>query len=272
VAWTTTAPGIRRQARPAGPWFQYVDPVGYEWNVVELAVPGLPRSMAGYRILHVSDIHCWPDWLSSYDNLIDRVAADVPDVLLLTGDYVEEIATPWRSMPTVNRFLSALGARDGVFGIFGNHDRHLTRADFTGSNVRFIGGERTIVESARGQIELIGMPGRERIDLDPAWVKSLPGKTPGVARVVMSHYPDQIRRTRRLRADLQLSGHTHGGQVNFPFGIPFIRHDSLPIGQFQGVHRIGPTCLVVSRGFGFSTAGFRVFCPAEVVEIRLVSG
>jgi predicted MPP superfamily phosphohydrolase len=272
VVWKMIAPGIRRQILPAGPWFQYVDPVGYEWNVVELAIPGLPRSMDGYRILHFSDLHAWPQWLTSYDDLIDRVRADPPDLLLSTGDYVEDLGNPHASLPTVRRFLSGLKARDGLFGIFGNHDESFTRADFEGSNVRLIGGERIVVESPRGKVELIGMPGQERADLDPAWVNSLPDKTPGIPRVVLSHYPDHIRRLKRLRADLQLSGHTHGGQVNFPLRIPLIRHDSLPLSQFHGVHRIGPTCLVVSRGFGFSTAGIRIFCPAEVIEIRLICG
>jgi predicted MPP superfamily phosphohydrolase len=270
AAWQTIGYGIRRQRRPDGPWFQYVDPVGYEWNVVEIAVDGLPAAMNGYRILHVSDIHCWPEWLTSYDDLADRVAADPPDLILNTGDYVEEVDNPWPSVPTARKFLSKLPAKYGHFGVFGNHDENLIRADFLRCSLRFIDGERTLVESPRGRIELIGMPGYDRAALDPAWVESLPPRTPGVPRVVLSHYPDHVRRLRGIQVDLLLSGHTHGGQVNLPGRIPVIRHDSLPMSQFLGLHRIGRTCLVVNRGFGFSTAGIRVFCPSEVIEIRLV--
>jgi predicted MPP superfamily phosphohydrolase len=66
-----------------------------------------------------------------------------------------------------------------------------------------------------------------------------------------------------------LAGHTHGGQACLPGGIPIIRHDTLPRRYCRGVNRLFDTWLVVSRGMGFATRQFRVFCPAEVVELVL---
>jgi len=92
---------------------------------------------------------------------------------------------------------------------------------------------------------------------------------PARLRVVMQHYPDQIRRTQDLKPDIVLAGHTHGGQVCLPGGFPIIKHDSLPRLYTSGVHRYGDVWLIVGRGFGFSTLPVRAFCPPQVVEIVL---
>jgi hypothetical protein len=79
-----------------------------------------------------------------------------------------------------------------------------------------------------------------------------------------------IRSCASLTPDLFLAGHTHGGQICLPGRIPIIRHDSLARRFWLGIHRVHGTWLVVNRGIGFSTAlQLRLFCPAEVVEIRL---
>jgi hypothetical protein len=121
-------------------------------------------------------------------------------------------------------------------------------------------------------IELIGLPGVDRRDLDRGFVDAVPprGATPpGTLRIVLSHFPDHLRRTEVLRPDLFLAGHTHGGQVCLPGMVPIIKHDSLPRPLTTGVHRVGPTWLVVTRGLGTTTLPLRVFCPPEVMEIVL---
>ncbi len=118
-------------------------------------------------------------------------------------------------------------------------------------------------------IEVIAMPGPLREDLPRGFAGSMPPKTAHVPRILLSHFPDHIRRMRPLQADIFLSGHTHGGQVSLPGGTPIIRHDSLPIRYFHGVHRLHNAWFFVNRGFGFSTLPVRILCPAEVIEIRL---
>jgi uncharacterized protein len=87
----------------------------------------------------------------------------------------------------------------------------------------------------------------------------------------LSHYPDIVRETRFLNPDLFLAGHTHGGQICLPGKIPIFKHDSLPRPICSGIHRAFDSWLVVNRGFGFSWLAVRMFCPAEVIEIRLRS-
>ena len=266
--WRDVGPGIRHPARRPGPWFQYGDPVGFEWNTYELAVPGWPAELAGFRLVHLSDLHCVPGWPTAYDDLLDRLALHEPDLLVVTGDYVEHIFRPRGDLPTARRLLAGLHARLGVFGVLGNHDRYLRPRALARTPLRLIDGHRIVI--ADGRLELIGTPGPLREDLPAAFPASLPPRTPGVPRLVLSHYPDHLRRLHRARPDVLLAGHTHGGQLCLPGRLPILRHDSYPWRLRAGVNRVRRTWLVVSRGLGFSTAPVRLFCPAEVIELRLV--
>jgi predicted MPP superfamily phosphohydrolase len=268
--WQPLSPRIDRQL-PAlpGPSFQYYDAVGFEWNTYRISVPQLPAALNGLRILHLSDLHCQPHWQSAYDDLLDRIHHNEPDLILITGDIVDWISNPLPCLPTANKLLAQLRAPLGVFAVTGNHDEWVYPEDFLQTPVRFIQSQRLVINCRGEKIELIGIPGPFRSSFKAAFEKSLPAKTPGIPRIILSHFPDQIRRLRRARADLFLSGHTHGGQICLPGMIPIIRHDSLPMKYFLGIHEFDEIILVVNRGLGFSTRNVRIFCPAEVVEVRL---
>jgi hypothetical protein len=139
-------------------------------------------------------------------------------------------------------------------------------------NVTLLNGERRVVQRNGRAIELIGMPGCVREHLTPQWLSEMAqhARQPGVPRIVLSHYPDNIRPIRPLAADVMLSGHTHGGQICLPGGVPIIRHDSLPRRYVKGPHLIDGTWLVPNRGLGFTTLHIRLFCPSEVIEIELI--
>ncbi len=270
--WEILQPGLAKKVEPgrrAGPWFQYHDAVGFEWNTFAMQIPNLPIELDGYRILHLSDLHCQPHWQTAYDELIERLNADEPDVILITGDIVDWILKPWRCLPTARRFLSGLRAPGGVLGILGNHDYYVHPENFNGTPLRLIDGRRLLIPAKGKSLELIAAPGPMREDCPVGFETSFPPKTPGVPRIVLSHYPDHIRKMKILHSDLFLSGHTHGGQACLPGRVPIIRHDSLPMKYYHGIHRLGKTWFVINRGLGFSTLPIRVFCPAEVVEIVL---
>ncbi len=270
AGWEPLAPGLRRRPSAAGPWFQYGDSNGFEWNTYQLAVPGWPAALAGFRLVHLSDLHCRTAWQTAYDDLFDRLALHEPDLLVVTGDVVDDILRPNRCLPVARRLLAGLHARLGVWGQLGNHDRLLRPAALARTPLRLIDGRRVLLDAGAGQIELIATPGPMPEDMPAGFVRSLPPRTPGVPRVVLSHYPDHLRRFRPARPDLFLAGHTHGGQLCLPGRLPILRHDSYPWRLRAGLNRVGPTWLVVSRGLGFSTAPVRLFCPAEVIELELV--
>jgi predicted MPP superfamily phosphohydrolase len=135
--------------------------------------------------------------------------------------------------------------------------------------LKLVDQRRLAMHSGPATIEFIGVAGVDRGDFDPVFLRSLGDKGAGTVRVLLSHYPDLIRRSRFLEPDLFLAGHTHGGQVCLPGGIPIIRHDSLPAKLINGIHWVYDTWLAVSPGIGFSGLPIRLFCPAQVMEICL---
>lgn len=255
---------------PRPSWLQVFPPRVIEWNRLELPLGRLPRGLTGLRILHLSDFHFRRRWPGSMDALLERMRHDPPDLVLLTGDFVDNKYNHRPGMPQVRRFVEGLTARTGCFAIHGNHDSYQVGVELRDTQVMFLDGRRHVVEMPAGQIELIGLPGKHRIELTPEFLRSLPAPEPDVPRIILSHYPDHLRRTADLQPDLFLAGHTHGGQICLPGGKPLIWHDSLPSKLSRGAHRVGDTWLVVSRGLGATTLPIRVFCNPEVVEIRLI--
>ena len=265
-------PIFDRRNKP-GPWFQFRAPYGFEWNRVQLPVPNLPRALEGLRIVHVTDFHFHRFWKSPYDELLRRIAADEPDLLLSGGDYVEDKRDYRPALPMVMRLVKGFRARLGVFGILGNHDRHWMEPPLKKQKQMELidGARREIPVGTDGTtIEVIGLPGVDRKELSDEFIHSIPRRREGTLRIVLSHFPDQLPRVQyALQPDLYFAGHTHGGQVCLPGGYPVVRHDSSPRRLCSGIHWVDHTWMVVNRGFGFSGMPVRIFCPAEVLDLRL---
>jgi predicted MPP superfamily phosphohydrolase len=264
------SPHIVYRRPRTGPMVQFRRLTGYEWNRVELTLPQLPAELHGTRIVHLSDLHLRKRWPAELGELIERINADPPaDLVLFTGDFVDSKKDHRPALPLVERLVKSLRPRSGVWAIVGNHDGDLLPPRLIAMGVRVLMNERAEV-IVRGQpVELIGLAGADRIDFDERFVHTVPPKRPGVPRIVLCHYPDLIRAARPMAPDLYLAGHTHGGQICLPNQRALLSHDSLPKRLCKGAHDVEGTCLVVSRGFGFTTIPLRIFCPAEVVEIEL---
>jgi hypothetical protein len=272
------APPDQPPPRPApvpsesGPWLQWGDPGGFQWSRYELPIPALPPQLDGLRIAHLTDLHVRKTWRKGFDELIERVRAEAPDLILITGDYVDSKRRHDPAVPHVRRILEGLRARLGCFGILGNHDRYNLAPKLEGTGLTLLDSKRHVIEMEEAQLELIGLPGVDRRDVTKQVLDGFPARQKGVPRIVLSHFPDVLRRAAMLRPDVYLSGHTHGGQICLPGRYPIIRHDSLPRRLCTGVHRAANTWLVVSRGLGFTNIPLRVFCPTEIVELVLTRG
>lgn len=252
-----------------GPWFN-VGPTR-RFQVVRATLPlraGVKVPGGQLRVIHLTDLHLRGRAHPALRLLAERLAADRPDLVLFTGDFADDKFAAARQMP----FVAEMGAlfqsvaRLGCFGVVGNHDGDLVAARLESMGVVPLDGGITSV----GGVDLIGLPGTMRSDgrlfddLD---------RDPHRPTIVLSHYPDEIRRLDRLSPDLMLAGHTHGGQICLPIGggLPLLTHDELPWRMARGVHRVDETWLVVSRGVGTTKLPIRVFCPAEAVELTLVA-
>lgn len=221
-------------------------------------------------MLHVSDVHFNRGWRSGHDELIRRVGEEKPDLILMTGDLVDDKIDHLPAMPMVLRLAAAMTAPLGCYSILGNHDGDLLGARLTGTPITMIDNDWRRIPVGDASLELVGLPGVHREDLSDQALASYPPKAPGAVRIVLSHYPDHLRKTGSLKPDIFLAGHTHGGQICLPGGVPIIRHDTLPRRYCSGVHRVNDTWLIVNRGFGFAgRLAVRLFCPSEVILFTL---
>ena len=202
--------------------------------------------------------------------LTERVNALAPDLVAVTGDLVDGSVEALRE--EVEPF-AALRARHGVFFVTGNHDVYSGGESWVARvrelGMRVLRNERVAIGGAGG-FDLAGVDDHRgdwvhgsTEDLDAA----LAGRDPARALILLAHDPGTFRRAAKRGIDLQLSGHTHGGQI-WPFS--FVVRIAVPF--VAGLHRLGASQLYVSRGSGFWGPPMRLLAPSEITEIVLRRG
>lgn len=260
---------------------------------ITIAINKLPPHLAGTKIVQLSDLHY--DGISlSTSTLRQAISLSNnvnPDLIVITGDFVTDNPEPITELAS---HLSYLQSRAGVYGCLGNHDLIPTFArqkiiDALGSiNLKILWNE--IVYPLGDGLAIAGLPDFWSREFNPAPIlESIPLSIP---RIVLSHNPDSAKILRNWRVDLQLSGHTHGGQVVIPnYGpiasllpkirrrtprflrnhLPYIRDCAKVTKNWQwseGWHQVEKNQLYINRGLGSYFPG-RINCPPEVTVITL---
>lgn len=247
----------------------------FDWRIEEVPVrvARLPRALDGYTIVQISDVHVGTfigeRELRRGVELIRRARADL---VVVTGDIVDHDRA---YVPLAARTFGDLRARDGVVCIPGNHD-YYTGASAVLDGMRR-GGVEVLLNRARpigaatsglwiaGVDDMHGASARDRHGPDLAPV--LQGVPDDDAIVLLAHQPPYVERALG-RVDLQLSGHTHGGQIN-----PGFSPAKLVMRYVAGLYRPDErTQLYVNRGFGTAGPPTRVLAPPEITKIVLVAG
>jgi predicted MPP superfamily phosphohydrolase len=237
---------------------------------VTVPVAGLPRGWPGARIVQLSDLHSGRHVTRQRLQGIARRAAKLkPDILVVTGDIVHN--SPAFAAQAAEA-IASIPAKYGTFACLGNHDfwagpdavdQELQRAGVT------VLRNRGVALSRGGdQLWLCGVddPWNGRCDI-PAALRERPQ---GAATVLLSHQPNTWRMAQELGVPLQLSGHTHGGQIALLW-----LHRSLSLARFitpfvAGLYRAGPCYLYVNRGAGSVMPVFRLGARPEVTELTLM--
>ena len=248
-----------------------VEPRLLEVVRLELALPRLAAAFDGYRVVQIGDLHL-DDWPrpKRLDRIAEMVNALNPDLVAITGDFASYSARRLDTGRLVGA-LRRLRAPDGVLAILGNHD-YLTDVKLIRRCIREAGLLELINESVtlrRGDSELhvAGiddvMEGRSRLDLV---LRDLPASG---AAVLLAHEPDFADVAAATgRFDLQLSGHSHGGQVR----VPLLGKAVLPpFSQryTRGLHRVGGMLVYTNRGLGTVHARLRFGCRPETTALTL---
>jgi len=244
-------------------------------RVVQIEVPiaGLPPALQGYSIVQISDVHVGPTIKRGYLNaIVTRVNALQPDAIAITGDLVDGSV---RRLALHTAPLARLVARDGTFFVTGNHE-YYSGADEWVSELRRLGltvlmnqhvvcerdGERLMIA---GVTDFTAHQFHESHRSDP--LKAAAGAPPNLrARILLAHQPRSASAAAAAGFDLQLSGHTHGGQF-FPWNL------FVPLQQpfTAGLNRLSQLWVYTSRGTGYWGPPKRFGAPSEITCVRLVA-
>jgi predicted MPP superfamily phosphohydrolase len=239
---------------------------------VDVPIAGLPRELDGYAIAQISDIHVGPTIKRAYLNaIVNKVNALKPDAIAVTGDLVDG-SVQRLAMHTAP--LSRLAAPDGVFFVTGNHE-YYSGAEQWIAEVRRLGlrvlmNEHVIRHRGQASLMIAGVTDYTAQHFNPAH-KSDPqlavaGAPDGVAvKVLLAHQPRSAPAAADAGFDLQLSGHTHGGQF-FPWNL------FVPLQQpfVAGLNRVRSLWVYTSRGTGYWGPPKRFGAPSEITLVRLV--
>ncbi|MEU5287914.1 metallophosphoesterase [Streptomyces sp. NPDC020755] len=237
-------------------------------SVRRITVPlaRLPRSAHGFRIAVVSDIHIGPILGRAHTRrIVDTINATSPDLVAVVGDLVDGSVA---DLGSAAEPLAALRARHGSFFVTGNHE-YFSGAEQWVDHVRELG--LIPLENARVEIEGFDLAGVNDIAGEtegqgPDFGRALGDRDRGRAAVLLAHQPVVIHDAVEHGVDLQLSGHTHGGQL-WPGNLLA----ELANPTVAGLERYGDTQLFVSRGAGAWGPPVRVGAPSDITVVELAS-
>ncbi len=261
---------------------------------IQVPIADLPIALKGTRLTQLSDFHF--DGLRLSEKLLAQAItasnAAQPDLVTLTGDFVtDEPDAIYNLVP----WLQKLESRYGIYAVLGNHDNRYRRSRSIVTRALNDNGIQVlwnqIAYPLGPNFALVGLADFWSSEFDPAPVMTQLEHT--IPRIVLSHNPDSAASLQRWRIDLQLSGHTHGGQI----ALPGIGPLSLPLARIykrmpksikrlmpvmrsyfgtvrhwewvQGLYSTANHPLYVNRGLGTYPPG-RLFCPPEVTVITLL--
>lgn len=260
---------------------------------VQVPIAGLAPSLQGTTVVQLSDFHYDGERLS--DRLLNRAIAAIPrlnpDLVVFTGDFITSDPTPIIPLAAA---LEPIARTYPTYAVLGNHDLYWSNARSMVTHQLRQAGVQVLwnqIAYPLGQtLALVGLADQTHQEYSTAVLDQLDASIP---RIVLSHNPDTAADMRRYRVDLQLSGHTHGGQLVLPGlgnivqlwdylrrpipeawrrGIPYLSEECFKVVEHwewaMGLHQIGHNLLYVSRGLGSYAPG-RLFCNPEITAITL---
>jgi predicted MPP superfamily phosphohydrolase len=254
-----------------------MEPNWFKVETIRLKLPRLSRKFSGLRIAQISDIHMggWMN-LERLQRVADLVIEEKPDMLLITGDFVIGHSAADISQQSVQDLitgLSRLVTSFPTFAVLGNHDYwtdvETVRHILSSSGITELTNTVFTLQRENESLHLCGVDdiwdGDARLD-DVIAQLSDDGSA-----ILLAHEPDFADTSAATeRFDLQLSGHTHGGQVVLPFiGPPILPY--LGRKYPSGLYKVGEMLQYTNRGIGMARLPIRINCPPEITVFILES-
>jgi uncharacterized protein len=231
-----------------------------------VAVAGLPAAFDGLRLLHLTDLH-----VDMNPGAMRRVAALVDDLdydcCVLTGDYRGLTHGPFAATLDGVRELRA-HLRGPIWGVLGNHDTIRMVPGLEALGIRMLLNECAVIERGGERLHLAGIDDAHYYRVDN--IEKVAAQIPdGEAAVLLSHTPEIFRQAAHAGFRLLLCGHTHGGQLCLPGGIPLTLDSRLPRRLGAGAWHYEGMAGYTSVGAGSCIEPVRLNCPPEIVLHRL---
>jgi uncharacterized protein len=221
----------------------------------------LPKAFDGFTILHLSDMHV--DMNAGAMRRVTELVADLHyDVSVMTGDFRGKTYGPFA--PTLEGLKCVKESLKGpVYGVLGNHDTVLMLPGMEAMGIRMLLNESETIERGGGRIHLAGIDDAHyfRVDNIEKAAERLPHDE---FLILLSHTPEIYRQAAHAGFDLLLCGHTHGGQICLPGGIPITLDSNLPRRFGAGAWTYHTMTGYTSVGTGSSIVPVRFNCPPEI--------
>jgi len=271
------AGGMVASGLAAAGGYRYVTRIETEWLAVERVAIPLPLepsqpALEGFKIVLMSDFHLYP--FTQIDLVRKAVALANglrPDLVALTGDYVLERAEAIFDLIPV---LAQIEAKYGLFAVLGNHDywtnAGIVRLGLEEAGIHILSNTGVALGVGKGRLHVAGLDDgwSGQPDLQSA-LSDLPGDVPAILLMHEPDFADDLSQDGRVF--LQLSGHSHGGQVRLP-GIGALLLPRYGQRYDQGLYRVRDMWVYTTRGIGVVGPPVRFRCRPEVTEITLVGG
>jgi predicted MPP superfamily phosphohydrolase len=243
-------------------------------GIVDVKIPlaGLPQPLHGFTIAQISDVHVGATIKRGFvEGIVHRVNDLKPDMIAITGDLVDGSV---QQLSVHTEPLARLVARHGAFFVTGNHEYYSGERAWT-DEMRRLGlhvlkNEHVVLNHDGASVVLAGVTDVSAHHFDPAQrsdpAAALCGApSDAAAKILLAHQPSSAAAAARAGFDVQISGHTHGGQF-WPWNL-FVRFFQPFTG---GLHRLKNLWIYVSRGTGYWGPPNRFGVPSEITRIRLV--
>jgi predicted MPP superfamily phosphohydrolase len=237
---------------------------------IRLPIRRLGRGFDGFRIVQLSDLHVSESVPTrSMDAIVDRVNAMQADLVAITGDLIDGNVEDLRDRVAP---IGRLRAREGVFFVTGNHEYyhgvHAWEAEVKRLGIAVLRNEHRVLRRGADALVLAGVPDYHGGQFDPAHESrpalAFSGAPEDMPRILLAHQPRSVVEAATQRVDLQISGHTHGGQI-FPFMF-FVRLQQPVVSGLRKLHGVW---VYTSRGTGYWGPPMRLGPSPEITEITL---
>lgn len=226
-----------------------------------IQLTNLPADFEGFTILHLSDLHVDMDEQATR-SLIEKVREVDYDLCVMTGDYrartFGDIEASLAAMRNVRIHL-----KQDIYAVLGNHDSILMVPALEEMGIKLLLNESVHIRQGQGEIYLAGIDDAHYFQVDDI-SKAAKGICPEIPSILLSHTPAIYHQAADAGFDITFSGHTHGGQICLPGGIPITLDSDCPRFVGKGAWRHNNMQGYTSVGAGTSVVNVRINCPPEI--------